>query len=138
MLLRYPQLIPAGSMMDELVLNIDLAPTLLDLAGAAIPKDMQGKSLLPLLQGGKPLWRQSFLLEYFNDPTCPRVQDMGYQAVRGANWKYIHYTGLDNLDELYDLQWDPYEMKNLYSDPAAQTPLLKIQLEMIRLVQETN
>jgi arylsulfatase A-like enzyme len=138
MLMRFPKLIKPHSMIDEMVLNLDIGPTLLELAGAEIPKKMQGRSIVPLLQGSKVQWRNSFLVEYFTDSVFPRVLNMGYQAVRTDGWKYIHYTELDNSDELYDLKWDPYEMKNLMWEQKAQPALLKMQLELIKLVAETN
>mgnify|MGYP002624745554 FL=1 len=121
-----------------MVLNIDVAPTLLELAGAQIPSDIQGRSMVPLFDGRTTPWRSSFLIEYFSDTVFPRMRNMGYQAVRTDGWKYIHYVDRDNADELYDLKWDPYETRNLYGDPAAQATLLKMQLELVRLVRETN
>jgi arylsulfatase A-like enzyme len=62
---------------------------------------------------------------------------MGYQAVRTERWKYIHYTELEGMDELYDLQADPYEMKNVIKEPAAQQVLVEMQAELKRLLEET-
>ena len=138
MLMRYPRLIKRGTQVNEMVLNIDVAPTLLELAGAQIPSDIQGRSMVPLFDGRTTPWRSSFLIEYFSDTVFPRMRNMGYQAVRTDGWKYIHYVDRDNADELYDLKWDPYETRNLYGDPAAQATLLKMQLELVRLVRETN
>jgi arylsulfatase A-like enzyme len=138
LLMRFPKLIPPNIMMNHMVLNVDLAPTLLELGGAPVPSSMQGASILPLLQGSNIPWRTSFLIEYFSDKVFPRVHKMGYQAVRTDSWKYIHYVDIDNADELYDLKWDPYEMKNLMWEPGAQGPLMKMQLELVNQVKETN
>ncbi|MBA4147963.1 MAG: sulfatase [Verrucomicrobia bacterium] len=140
LLMRFPKLIQPSTGVDAMVLNIDIAPTVLELAGARIPMQMQGRSLLPILQGSQVSWRQSFLIEYFSqtDNVFPRVQNLGYQAVRTDGWKYIHYTNIDNADELYDLRRDPYEQKNLFWEPGAQGPLLKMQMELVQQVRETN
>ncbi len=63
---------------------------------------------------------------------------MGYQAVRTDRWKYIHYTDLNGMDELYDLAADPYEMRNVISEPAAKQPLDALREEMRELLQATG
>ena len=138
LLVRYPKLIKPGTVRDELALNIDLAPTLLSLTGVAVPQNMQGRSLVPLLRGARPAWRKSFLIEYYSDKVFPRILQMGYKAVRNQRWKYIHYLELDGMDELYDLERDPFEMKNLAGDPAVQTALEEMKRELERLLRETK
>jgi N-acetylglucosamine-6-sulfatase len=139
LLVRYPPLVRAGATPAACALSIDLAPTLLELGGAPIPDDIDGRSLLPLMRGERPAWRRAFLVEYFSDTVFPRVQRMGYRAVRtGANhplgeWKLIHYTELQGMDELYELNRDPYELKNRISDPAAQAALATLRDELERL-----
>ncbi len=135
LLMRYPAVIKPGTVRDEFALNIDLAPTLLELAGVARPGTIQGRSLVPLLKGAKPAWRNSFLIEYYSDRVFPRVLQMGYKAVRSGRWKYIHYLELDGMDELYDLESDPYEMSNLISQPAAARALDEMKKEMGRLLK---
>ena len=137
LLIRYPPLIKPGSTLEQMVLNIDLAPTLLELAGQSVPKTIHGRSLLPLLRGQAAPWRNSFLVEYYSDTVFPRVRNMGYTAVRTERHKYIHYKELNGMDELYDLQADPYEMKNLIADPAAQSVLRQMQAELVKLRQES-
>lgn len=132
LLVRYPKVVKAGTVRDELVLNIDLAPTLLGLASGPVPNTMQGRSLVPLLKGAKPAWRNSFLIEYYSDKVFPRMLQMGYKAVRTQRWKYIHYLELDGMDELYDLKTDPYELKNLIKEPRAATQLNAMQAELKR------
>ena len=138
LLVRYRQMIKARTVRDEFVLNIDLAPTLLSMAGATVPGNMQGRSLVPLLKGDKVKWRDSFLIEYYSDRVFPRIAQMGYKAVRNGRWKYIHYLELERMDELYDLKTDPYEMKNLINQPGTEKALGQIRLEMERLQKETN
>ncbi len=138
LLVRYPKAIKSGTVRDELALNIDVAPMLLELAGVTVPATMQGRSLVPLLRGKRPDWRNSFLIEYYSDKVFPRVRQMGYKAVRTKRWKYIHYVELKGMDELYDLQIDPYEMKNLIDHPGAAKALNEMKREMERLLKSTS
>ena len=138
LLVRYPKVVKAGTVRDEFALNIDLAPTLLELTGVAVPATTQGRSLVPLLRGGRPAWRNSFLVEYYSDKVFPRVLLMGYQAVRNERWKYIRYVELPGMDEFYDLKTDPFEMKNLINEPGAAIPLAEMKREMKRLLEETG
>jgi len=138
LLARYPRMIKAGTVRDEFALNIDLAPTLLSMAGASVPGNMQGRSLAPLLKGERVKWRDSFLIEYYSDRVFPRITRMGYKAVRNGRWKYIHYLELEGMDELYDLKTDPYEMKNMINQPGAEKALGEMKQKMERLLKETN
>lgn len=132
LLVRYPKLIKAGTKIEQDALNIDLAPTFLELGGVRPPKWMQGRSLLPLLKGGAADWRKSFLIEYFAEEQFPRTP--AWQGVRTPRWKFTHYPDLQGMDELYDLQADPYEMKNLINDPAAARALSQMKDELQRLL----
>lgn len=123
-----PRLPPAthGLRRHELALNIDLAPTLAELAGVAPPRSMQGRSLLPLLDPArKPAWRTDFFYEhtYTARGWIPRVE-----GVRGERWKYTRYLDTDPLfEELYDLRADPFEERNLARDPAHASRLERIR-----------
>ena len=117
LLMRYPRRIRAGARIDHFVCGTDIAPTALDVAGMKIPAEMEGLSLTMLWAGTPPQWRRSVLVECFSDRVFPRIANMGYQAVRTHEWKYIHYTELNEMDELYDLRSDPYELKNLVNAP---------------------
>jgi arylsulfatase A-like enzyme len=132
MAVRYPSLVKAGTKIAPLTLNIDMAPTFLDLAGVAVPKEMQGRPLTPLLRGQKPKWRESFFCEYFEEKGNPRIAT--WQAVRTEHWKYIHYPNLPGMDEFYDVKEDKYEMKNRIADPAVQDALrlVKAEFEKVR------
>jgi N-acetylglucosamine-6-sulfatase len=138
LLIRYPKVIKPGTVRDEFALNIDLAPTLLSLAGVGVPDKVQGRSLLPLLKSERSAWRDSFLIELYSDKVFPRISQMGYKAVRNERWKYIHYLELTGMDELYDLKTDPYEMKNLINHRGASKALAQMKTEMERLLKETN
>jgi N-acetylglucosamine-6-sulfatase len=134
LLVRFPPLVKPGTLIDELALSIDLAPTVLHLAGVKAGPKMDGRSLVPLLAGKRPGdWRESFLIEYYSDTVFPRVRNMGYQAVRTLRYKYIHYVDLEGMDELYDLNRDPYEMNNLIDDPGSQATLDELKAELARL-----
>jgi N-acetylglucosamine-6-sulfatase len=138
LLVRYPRMVKAGTVRNEFALNIDLAPTLLSLAGVGVPSTVQGRSLVPLLESKKPAWRDSFLIEYYSDRVFPRIVQMGYKAMRSGRWKYIHYLDLEGMDELYDLRADPYEMKNLINQPSSEKPLKEMKKELERLLKETS
>jgi N-acetylglucosamine-6-sulfatase len=136
LLMRYPKVIKARTVRDEFALNIDLAPTLLSLAGVGVPDKVQGRSLLPLLKGERSAWRDSFLIELYSDNVFPRISQMGYKAVRNERWKYIHYLELNGMDELYDLKSDPYEMKNVIKERGAEKALQQMKAELERLLRE--
>ena len=133
LLIRYPRLVRSGSAPGGFALNIDIAPTLLELAGLKAGRGMQGRSLVRLLKGESAGWRKSFLIEYFSDKTMPRISHMGYQALRSERWKYIHYTELQGMDELYDLSDDPYEMRNVIGASEGARALPALQAELARL-----
>jgi N-acetylglucosamine-6-sulfatase len=120
LLLRYPPRVKAGSAPSAMALTIDLAPTLLELAGAPALPGIDGRSLVPLFTGTPADWRTSFLIEYTTDIVFPRTLKMGYDAVRTERYKFIRYRDLAGMNELYDLQADPYELTNLIdAAPAA-------------------
>ncbi len=117
LLMHFPSLIRPGTRVREMALNIDLCPTLLDLAGLPIPGDVQGRSLRPLLAGRKIPWREEFLYEYDWEPDAGRRPAI--RGVRTERWKYIEYPGSANISELYDLRSDPQELHNLaYFQPG--------------------
>ena len=116
LLVRYPREIKAGTEVHELVQNLDLAPTLLDYAGVAIPDDMQGISWRELVAGKKIPWRDAIYYHYYEYPSVHRVKR--HYGVRTDRYKLIHfYYDVDEW-EMYDLETDPMEMSNIYDDPA--------------------
>lgn len=135
-LVRYPKLARAGAKLDQLVLNIDVAPTFLDLAGAAVPADVHGRSFVPLLKGESAGWRKAVLLEYFHEKNFPRTPT--WHAVRTADgWKYVRYDGRPEWDEVYDLSADPHELKNRVADPAVAARLAGLKAELDRQLTAT-
>lgn len=129
---RYPALIKAGSRRNQIALTVDFAPTFMELAGAPIPAGLHGKSLVPLLRENGPALRESFLIEHFSESVFPRTTKMGYQAVRTEAWKYIHYVDIPNADEFYDLNRDPYELRNLIASAGHAGELAKLREELKR------
>jgi N-acetylglucosamine-6-sulfatase len=137
--LRYPRRAKAGTTVKDLALTIDIAPTMVALAGGKPPGSMQGRSLLPLLAGKRAGWRKSILCEYFSENALPWLVGMGYKAVRTDRHKYIHWVnrGGGLLDELYDLERDPYELKNVIASRAYAGVRTKLRRELAKLVAES-
>lgn len=115
LLISGPEITDKGSHSDLLVQNLDLAPTLLDLAGVEIPKRMQGQSMAPILKGDTTAWRDSIYYHYYEYPGAHSVQK--HEGVRTERYKLIHYYELDEW-EMFDFKSDPNEMINLYGNPA--------------------
>ncbi|WP_446742007.1 sulfatase family protein [Silvibacterium acidisoli] len=113
--IRYPKRIPAGTVRDEMVLDIDLAPTFLDLAGVSAPEHLDGKSVLPLAKQQDPHFREEWYYEYYEWPNPERVRP--HRGIRTERYKLIHYHEDPQEFELYDLKNDPDETKNLYGMP---------------------
>ncbi len=116
MLARYPRAFPRGRVVDEMVLNLDLAPSWLDLAGLPSNPGMQGRSWRPLAEARPVAWRSAFLAQYFRENTFPTTPTT--VAVRTPTAKLIRYPGHDEWTELFNLADDPYETRNLARDPA--------------------
>jgi len=128
---RYPKGIKQpGTRSEEMVLNLDLAPTILQIAGLQVPGHMQGKSLLPLLQGDQQEHRSAWLYKYFEDFPYPVPEQT---ALRTKRYKLVDYKR-GKQDELFDLQADPREQKNLIAEPALADTYerLSTQLEAMR------
>jgi N-acetylglucosamine-6-sulfatase len=137
LLVRYPPRVAAGSRPDGLALTVDLAPTMLDLAGVPVSASIQGRSLVPLFSATPRNWRQSVLVEFYtNEQPFTHLVDVDYRAVRTARYKYIHWVKFPGEDELYDLEADPLERKNLARDPAAARVREEMRRELSRLVVE--
>jgi N-acetylglucosamine-6-sulfatase len=130
LLVRYPGTAKAGIEPDQMVMSIDLAPTLLDLAGVQAYRGLEGRSFVVLLAGERPEWRNSVFVEYYSDTVFPRIDRMGYKAIRTDRYKYIRYEDLQGMDELYDLEADPYELKNLIKEPSAADLLHDMQARL--------
>ena len=120
---------------DEFALSIDIAPTLLEAAQAEIPRSVQGRSLLPLALGRRVRGREAFLVEYYgHENPFPWIANIDYRAVRFGRYKYIRWIREDEAHELYDLEKDPLELRNLASDPAHAATVAKARKTLADLV----
>jgi N-acetylglucosamine-6-sulfatase len=138
LIIRYAPLTKNGKVSQKLALNIDVAPTLLNLAGIKPGPSIEGKSLVPLMRGENPdAWRTSFMMEYYSDVVWPRTVNLGYRAIRTEQYKYIQYSELKGMDELYDLQNDPYELTNQILNPSYHPQAEALKKELT-LAQKTN
>nr|AOR51187.1 sulfatase [uncultured bacterium pAM1] len=134
MLIRYPSLFPPGTTKNELVLNLDVAPTLLEIAGITNPpNDLQGKSVLQLFAPGKEWdWRTSMYYHYFEYPRgWHRVKR--HYGIRTERYKLIHFYNDTDEWELYDLRTDPHEMNNLANELTSASTMEQLKKELKRL-----
>ena len=137
MMLRLPGQINPGATSEEMVLNLDMAPTLLDIAGLPAPIEMQGKSMLPLAEGKPDIpWRKDWLYEYYEYPGFENVRPC--RGVRTERYKLIHFFIEPQEFELYDLENDPEEMNNLYGRPESEEIARRLKQRLAELRAETN
>ncbi len=137
-LVIYDPRLPAklkGQKRTEFALNVDIAPTLLDMAGAAIPEPMQGKSLQPLVWGKSPAWRDEFFYEHcFQFSAIPKSE-----GVVTKRYKYLRYIDSEPMfEELYDLKTDPHEEHNLAQDPNYQNLLEDMRKKCDALLEDAK
>ena len=136
LVMRLPKGLKARGDIQEMVQNIDYAPTFLQIAGVAVPADMQGTSLLPLLQGKHPKnWRKSVYYHYYEYPAEHSVK-RHYGVRTSDGWKLIHFYRDINAWELYNLNDDPNELHNLYGQPGTEQKTAELKKELIRLQQQ--
>jgi arylsulfatase A-like enzyme len=136
LLIRFPKTIRRGAVNPEIALNVDIAPTFLEMAGISIADGMDGRSLVPILEGDKLDWRKDFLYEYYEYPGAHSGRMN--RGVRTERWKYIHYFQEPQEFELYDLQNDPHEMNNLIHDPGYRDAVETLRRRMDKLREETH
>ena len=137
LLVRYPRVVSPGSVCDDIALNLDFASTFVDLAGGALPADVQGASMRPLLEGHTPsYWRTSMYYHYYeygDEGVGGWHRVRPHYGVRTRRYKLIHfYDGIDAW-ELYDLLRDPHELKNIYAIPAYADVVRRLKAELERL-----
>ena len=147
LLVRYPRLVPRGNVESRVALHVDIAPTILDFAGLPIPQLMQGRSLRPVLEGNPPEdWRESMFYAYYENSWAATLRP-GYQpgpygtphritphrGVRTDRYKLIEYYAEDGYWELFDLQEDPNELRNLYSEPGHGDLITELTQELRNL-----
>lgn len=136
LVISYPPLTAAARTDDQLALNIDIAPTIMDLAGLEIPSSVDGKSLLPLLADPSVAWRDGFMIEHYQDQGDTEESGLAtiipsYSGFRTMEWKYIEYASGER--ELYDLINDPYEMNNLIDAPGYEQTIFSLQSQLKEL-----
>ena len=121
-----------GQVLQKMALNIDVTPTILDLAGVSIPEMYQGRSLLPIMRGDNTDWRSEILTEHLWDsnPDIPQTE-----AVRTEQWKYIRYPKHPDFEELYDLEADPNESNNLVGESRYHDKLRELRKKCDRKIQ---
>lgn len=133
-LIRWPKVIKAGSVQDEMIINTDFTPTFMDMAGLKTPKDMQGRSIVPLLKGKHPwTWRESMYYRYYHDPGDHNTR--AHYGVRTLTHKLIYYWKKDQW-EMFDLVRDPQELRNVYNEPSEQRTVAKLKKELSRLKKQ--
>lgn len=148
-ILRYPKEVRAGCVNKDMILNVDFAPLFLDLAGVAIPENMQGHSIRPLLQQNTPDdWRTGMYYRYWMHKAHHNVY--AHYGVRTERYKLIYYYSdalgqAGAIDESYEPEWelfdlekDPYEMNSVYHDPNYETVVKELTAELGRLQQEVS
>jgi N-acetylglucosamine-6-sulfatase len=132
-----PGMIKPKSVIDQVIMNVDLAPTFLELAGTSKPAQMQGFSFADLLKSNNSTWsRKNVFYEYYWEAAFPQTPTMF--AIRTDRYKYITYNGIWDINELFDLQADPYEMNNLIRDPKYRPTGLALKHELFKWLQTTN
>lgn len=136
LVMRLPNGLKARGDIKEMVQNIDYAPTFLNIAGADIPDDIQGESLLPLLRGEHPSkWRKSLYYHYYEYPAEHSVK-RHYGVSTADGWKLIHFYQDNDQWELYNLNNDPNELHNIYGQPGTEKVTKRLMKELVRLQKQ--
>jgi N-acetylglucosamine-6-sulfatase len=137
LLARCPELFPGGRVVTDMVAGLDIMPTVLDAAAVRTPDGLDGRSMLPLLTGKlDPQWRKQLLYEYYWERNFPQTPTM--HALRTDRYKYIHYYGIWDTDELYDMQEDPLETTNLIFNPERQGTIKDLNQRLFDEMERTN
>ncbi|MCH7556666.1 MAG: sulfatase [Planctomycetes bacterium] len=141
LLVRYPKLIRPGTVIDKMVMNVDLAPSILDICQAEPLTNIHGRSWKKLLAGHTSDWRKSLYYSYNYEKQFPYTPNV--RGVRTDEWKYVHYPNGDNKPdrykaELYNLKNDPLETKNLIDDPKYAPKVTELKAELRRLMAQTG
>jgi N-acetylglucosamine-6-sulfatase len=136
LVMQLPAVIKPGSRFDQVVANIDIAPTFLALGGLKAPSHMDGQSYLPILQGDKVAWRDNLMYEYYWEYAFPQTPTM--HALRGSRYKYINYYGLWDINELYDLLEDPLESRNLINSVDHKRIADQMREQLFTVMQRTD
>ncbi len=136
LLARCPEIFKAGQTLKQVVAGIDIMPTVLDAAGAQIPQGLDGRSWMPLGQGRPTAWRNELLYEYYWERNFPQTPTM--HALRGDRYKFIRYQGIWDTDELYDIQEDPLESRNLIFSEKHQAIIKEMREHLFDALERTD
>jgi N-acetylglucosamine-6-sulfatase len=141
MAVRYPGLTRTPKVIDQQVLTVDMAPSLLELTGTSALPNIDGRSWVHLVRSGDPAWRTSWFYYYNYEKEFPYTPNV--RGVRTDSWKYMHYPNGDgspdrHMAELYDVAKDPDERVNLIADPAHADTLAGLKKELERLMAATG
>ena len=136
MLVYAPGLFQGGQAIDNMVQNVDIAPTIMDYLRLPKAGQMVGYSFLPLLKGEKTEWRKRIFYEYYWEHEFPQTPTM--HGVRTDRYKYIRYHGVWDTNEFYDLLEDPAEMRNLIDEPGHQALIQQLNHDLYDWLEETN
>ncbi len=136
LLIKGPAVDSSVNVLEENIQNIDIAPTILDMAGAEIPESVDGQSFKPLLEGRKTAWRDTIFYEYFWERPFPQTPTV--HAVRTQQFKYIRYHGVWDINELYDIRNDPLEMNNLIRNPEYADTARALRDALFRWIEATD
>ena len=134
MLVHCPELIKPGTVLEQMIANIDIGPTVMEAMGIKTPQHMDGKSFLPLLCGKDIPWRERFLYVYYWEKNFPQTPTTF--AIRTPKAKYITYYGLWDLDEFYDLSVDPAESHNLIKESSRINEISSMEQELYSMMSE--
>lgn len=132
-----PGTVKPSTVLEQVIMNVDIAPTFLQLAGIAKPMQMQGYSFANLLKNNTASWqRDKVFYEYYWEQAFPQTPTTF--AIRTENYKYIYYTGIWDINELFDLKNDPYEMNNLIRDSTYREVGLKLKTALFEWLDQTG
>lgn len=135
-LIRCPEIFSGNRTMEPMIQNIDVAPTILEVAGIQKPEAMNGNSIIPLLQGREVKWRDKVFYEYYWEYDFPQTPTM--HGVRTNRYKLIRYHGIWDTNEFYDLQEDPNEMNNLIASPEHQPLIEQLTADIYDWLESTE
>jgi len=135
-ILHCPDLVEGGTNINNMVQNIDVAPTILEAAGLKAPEHFHGKSIMPLLKGGEVEWRDKIFYEYYWEYDFPMTPTV--HGVRTDRYKYIRYHGVWDSNEFYDLKNDPEEQNNLIASPEHQEIIKELVHELYTWLESTD
>ncbi|MCF3649117.1 sulfatase family protein [Synoicihabitans lomoniglobus] len=134
LLMRCPAMFPGGAVIDEVVANIDIAPTIMEVMGLNAPPHFDGRSVVPLLEGQPTDWREQFLYVYYWERAFPQTPTTF--ALRGDRYKLITYHGIWDADELFDLQSDPAELHNLRYEPEYSKLAYEMETRLFKMMDD--